>query len=117
MVKQSSPPTSQVMIRFEQRMINFQDELSRLENAPTALKLSRELYDLDKLVVVNRMARVHGSEFLAGLINPTGSPRGKVESRGEVPVISNPENAYPERFVAAVFVPQTIPDNLMLFPL
>ena len=63
------------------------------------------------------MARVHGSEFLAGLTNPTGSPRGKLESHGEAPVIYSPENAYPERFVAAVIVPQTIPDNLMLFPL
>jgi hypothetical protein len=85
-----------------------------LESAPTASKLARELHDLDKLVVLNRMARVHGSEFLAGL---TGSPRGKLESHGEAPVIYSPENAYPERFVAAVIVPQTIPDNLMLFPL
>jgi hypothetical protein len=88
-----------------------------LESAPTASKLSRELHDLDKLAVVNRMAKVHGSEFLSGSTNLTGSPRGKHETHGEAPVMYSPENAYPERFVAAVFVPQRIPDNLILFPL
>lgn len=63
------------------------------------------------------MAKVHGSEFLAGSTNPTGSPRGKLETHSEAPVVYSPETAYPERFVAAVFVPQTIPENLMLLQL
>ncbi|XP_024395935.1 uncharacterized protein [Physcomitrium patens] len=108
---------SKLKVQFKQKMTDLQGVLSRLERAPTASKLSRELHDLDKLVVLNRMARVNGNEFVAGLSSPNGSPRGKLEAHREAPLVYSPENAYPERFVAAVFVPQRIPDNLMLLPL
>lgn len=113
----SEAGSSKLRIQSEQKLIEFQDELSRLERVPAASKLSRELHDLDKLVVLNRLAKVHGNDFLVGITNPTGSPRGKLEARSDAPVVYNPETAYPERFVAAVVVPQTIPENLMLLQL
>jgi hypothetical protein len=81
------------------------------------LKLSRDLHDLDKLGVANRMAKIHGSAFLAGLANPTGRPRGRQEAHFEASLMYSSENAFPERYVTAVSPSQGIPDNVMLFPL
>lgn len=81
------------------------------------MKLSRDLHDLDKLGVANRMAKIHGSAFLAGLANPTGSPRGRQEAHFEASLMYSSENAFPERYVTAVSPSQGIPDNVMLFPL
>lgn len=89
----------------------------RLESSPTALKLSRDLHDLDKLGIVTRLAKVHGTGILAGLPNSSGSPRGRQDATFETSHLYNSPMAYPERYVAAVAFPRKLPEGFMLVPL
>lgn len=78
--------------------------MDRLERVFIVLKFLRELYDFDKLVVLNWMVRVNGSEFLVGLFSFIGSFCGKFEVYCEFLVVYSFGSVYFERFVVVVFV-------------
>jgi hypothetical protein len=115
LVKNINPAIpDQLQIHLKQRMTQLNNELTRMENAPSAWKLLRECNDLDKLSIVTRLERFHPG-MLAGF--PNSSLRSKHDSRVETNVVTNFLRPFPERHMSAVTVPTQLPENVLLRPL
>jgi hypothetical protein len=94
-------------------MTQLNNELARMENAPSALKLARDCSDLDKLGVVTRLERFHPG-ILAEYRNSTGNVRAKQNANVEANLFSHSLRPFLERPISAVAPPTLLPENVLL---
>lgn len=91
---------------FVERIKRLDGELARLDCSTSALELKGEIHDLEKVSIVNRFARHHGTGFAVDC--PESRCVENISDLG--PGLRRPPP--PQKYVTAVPMPRTLPEGV-----